>query len=319
MQGTITRNRENISKCDFILFLALPTLFQSSKHGVSLESRVESLDVKFPTVKDSFRAQISVSDDDLSTARIWLESKQSKGQWECIVKVIKEHLPKGATYVLPNSVVISSLQCGLSLLDHGKKKKVDVVGCNVSLKEARKGHMEMGLTLTAFGSLEACYLFDLVPLSVEKVDILEAKIRDLEEALQRKPAACTPPYLALTSTKSVSANSLVVWDTNDATNARYFGLNKAKNAITIRQAGLYYIQMIAQMQNWSNGRETFHLMVDNVRTCQSNVAHNGTYYSGCISHVLVTTKATKVKLQAGSSYGLVSGSEVSIFPLQALA
>ncbi|CAK4750213.1 unnamed protein product [Aphanomyces euteiches] len=150
--------------------------------------------VTFPSRKDSsFRVQVFVSDDGLPM-RIWLESKQSKGQWECVVKDIKDHLPNGATYVLPNSVVISSLQNGLSLLDQDKKKKVDVVGCNVSLKESKKGRMELGVTLSAFGSLEACYLFDLVPLSVEKVDILEAKIRDLEEALAGKPSSPCERY-----------------------------------------------------------------------------------------------------------------------------
>ncbi|CAK4084484.1 unnamed protein product [Aphanomyces euteiches] len=208
-------------------------------------------------------------------------------------------------------------QHGLSLLDQDKKKEVDIVGCNVSLKESRKGHMEMGLTLTAFGSLEACYLFDLVPLSVEKVDILEAKIRDLEDALQKAPATSVAPYLTFTSTDSTQYNHSVVWNTIETTNERYFEPNRAKNKITIRQAALYHIQMTAHTNGWSNGRETFHLLVDEVRTAQGCTARNGNYYSASLSHIVVVSKQpTKIKLQAGSSYDLMEGSKVSVFLLQ---
>ncbi|CAK4083957.1 unnamed protein product [Aphanomyces euteiches] len=270
--------------------------------------------VKFPTVKDSFRAQISVSDDDLSTARIWLESKQSKGQWECIVKDIKEHLPKGATYVLPNSVVISSLQCGLSLLDQDKKKEVDIVGCNVGLKECRKGRMEMRLTLTAFGSLEAYYFFDLFPLSVEKVDVLEAKIRDLEEVSEGKPS--TPVYLSLSSTQPMNAGGFVVWDTTEATNGLPYELTGDKTEIKIRQAGLHHVQVTAPIQSWNTSYDGFHLLVDGSRVINAQVTSNGTHYCGSISYMLICKPETKIKVQAGATYGLRSGSKVSIFLLQ---
>ncbi|CAK4750249.1 unnamed protein product [Aphanomyces euteiches] len=177
--------------------------------------------------------------------------------------------------------------------------------------------MEMGLTLTAFGSLEACYLFALIPLSVKKVDILEAKIRDLEEALQKAPATSVAPYLTFTSTDSTQYNHLVVWNTIETTNERYFELNRAKNEVTIRQAGLYHIQMTAHMNDWSTACETFHLLVDDVRTAQGCMALNGNYYSASLSHIVVVSKQpTKIKLQAGSSCNLREGSKVSVFLLQ---
>ncbi|KAG9414496.1 hypothetical protein AC1031_007903 [Aphanomyces cochlioides] len=258
--------------------------------------------VTFPSRKDSsFRVQVFVSDDGLPI-RIWLESKESKGQWECVVKDIKEHLPKGATYH------------GLSLQDKDKKKEVDVVGCNVSLRESKKGRMEMGLTLTAFGSLEACYLFLLVPLSVEKVDILEAKIRDLEEALAGKPSS--PVYHSVSSMNVTSANQYVVWNTIDTTNASYFELLTGNTEITICQPGLYHIQVIAHMQGWDYSCDTFHLLVDGVRVNNAQVSHNGSYYSGSVSYMLISKSGTKIKVQAGRDYGLNAGSKVNIFLVQ---
>ncbi|CAK4139025.1 unnamed protein product [Aphanomyces euteiches] len=208
-------------------------------------------DVTFPSLEGSFRVEMSVGDD-LSTARIWLESKQSKSQWECVVEAFKEHLPNEEAFVLSRSIVIAFLEHALLSLDQDKKKEVDIVGCNVWLRGSGRGHLEMGLTLTAFDSFKACYSFDLVPLSVEK-----AKIRDLEEALERKPTTCTPRYLEFTSTNCAYKNDLIVWDTIETSNAQYFELNRAENEITIRQAGLYHIQMTAQMQSWVVTAEVF--------------------------------------------------------------
>ncbi|KAG9414489.1 hypothetical protein AC1031_007896 [Aphanomyces cochlioides] len=239
--------------------------------------------VTFPSREGSFRGEMSVNDD-LSTARIWLESKQSKNQWECVVKDIKQHLPNGEAFVLSHSVVISFLEHALSLLDQDKKKEVDIVGCNVGLRESGKGHLEMGLTLTAFDSFKACYSFDLIPLSLEK-------------------------------TNSAYKNDLVVWDTIETSNAQYFELNRAKNEITIRQAGLYHIQMTAQMQSWGRGCGSFHLLVDGIHAAQACVANNGW---GSLSHIVISKQATKIKMRADSNtYALRSGAKVIIVLLQA--
>ncbi|KAG9414494.1 hypothetical protein AC1031_007901 [Aphanomyces cochlioides] len=179
--------------------------------------------------------------------RIWLESKQAKAQWECIVKDLNNHVPKGAKYALPSSVVISSLQHGLSLLDNETKKQVAAQGRSVDLKESRSDHIELELTLKAFGSLEARYLFGMNPLAIEKMDILEAKIRDLEDALMGKPSTGSPVRLSLSSTIVTHADQYVIWDTTNTTDARYFELMTGNVDITIRQPGLYNIQVTAPM------------------------------------------------------------------------
>ncbi|KAH9114853.1 hypothetical protein LEN26_002135 [Aphanomyces euteiches] len=207
--------------------------------------------VKFPGRTALSRVQVSVSDDILPM-RIGIEAKKTKNQWECVVKDIQEHLAKGATYVLPANVVASSLQRGLSVLDEDKKTEMAIEGCSVAVKGTKNGHLEMNLTLKAFGTLEVDYLFDMAPLSIEKVDILEAKVRDLEEVVERKPAIFGQVYLSLKCTKAVKTGQLLVWNSPQTTNTAYFELSHAKDQITISKPGLYQIQMTGHMQNWSS-------------------------------------------------------------------
>ncbi|CAK4693044.1 hypothetical protein LEN26_002148 [Aphanomyces euteiches] len=174
--------------------------------------------------------------------------------------------------------------------------------------------MEMRLTLTAFGSLEAYYFFDLFPLSVEKVDVLEAKIRDLEEVSEGKPS--TPVYLSLSSTQPMNAGGFVVWDTTEATNGLPYELTGDKTEIKIRQAGLYHVQVTAPIQSWNTSYDGFHLLVDGSRVINAQVTSNGTHNCGSISYMLICKPETKIKVQAGATYGLRSGSKVSIFLLQ---
>ncbi|KAF0693015.1 Aste57867_15964 [Aphanomyces stellatus] len=126
---------------------------------------LELSDVCFPSRRDSFRVQVAVSGTDLPM-RLWLESKQ-----ECVVTTIQDHhVPKGADFVLPSSVVLFGLQRGLTaLLAHGNAAPD---GCHVQLKYSKNGHVELSLALHFFSALSAKYIFDLVPLAVHENDVL---------------------------------------------------------------------------------------------------------------------------------------------------
>ncbi|KAH9114848.1 hypothetical protein LEN26_002147 [Aphanomyces euteiches] len=251
--------------------------------------------VIFPSSSPSaFRVQVSVSDDGLPM-RIWLESKQTKAQWECIVKDLNDHLPKGAKYALPSSVIISSLQRGLPLLDNETKKEVATQGSSVDLKESRSAHMQLELTLKAFGSLEARYMFGMTPLAIEEVDILEAKIRDLEDALMGNLSTGSPVRLSLSSTLVTHADQFVLWDTTNTTDAKYFEFVTGSAVITIRQAGLYNIQVTAPMKKWDIRYDGFHLLVDDARVINAQVSHNGYCFIGSISHMMISKPGTKSK------------------------
>ncbi|KAH9087526.1 hypothetical protein Ae201684P_000929 [Aphanomyces euteiches] len=151
--------------------------------------------------------------------RIWMESKESKAQWECVVKDFKEHLGKGVTHHLPSNVILTSLQDGLSSMDHDVEEEMEVDGCDVDLTESQDGHLNLELNLKAFRSLEVKYDFDMKPMKIEKVDILEAKIRDLEEDK-------IPAFLFVSSTEAVNQDEDIVWDEESSSNEDFFELSE---------------------------------------------------------------------------------------------
>ncbi|KAG9414493.1 hypothetical protein AC1031_007900 [Aphanomyces cochlioides] len=172
---------------------------------------------------------------------------------ECLVKDFKEHLGKGVTYHLPSNLILTSLQDGLSSLDHDVKEEMEVDGCNVDLKESQDGHLNLELTLKAFRSLEVKYDFDMKPMRIEKVDVLEAKIRDLEEAVEFK----IPAFLFVSSTEAVNHYEYIVWDEESSSNEDYFELSEDMTEVTISQPGFYQIQMSGRIVGWVNTPSQF--------------------------------------------------------------
>ncbi|KAF0742732.1 hypothetical protein Ae201684_002432 [Aphanomyces euteiches] len=151
------------------------TLSSSMKKALDLSS------VKFTSQPgtDAFRVQISTTDDDVPL-KIWLENKRSKEQWECTVKDVAEHAPRGATYVLPSAVVVTSL---LTALSAPTSQANESEKCSVDLKPATNGGVTLVLTMKAFGQLTAEYSFKMTKLEIATTDVLEAKIRDLQEEI----------------------------------------------------------------------------------------------------------------------------------------
>ncbi|RLO11126.1 hypothetical protein DYB28_009861, partial [Aphanomyces astaci] len=54
---------------------------------------------------------------------------------------------------------------------------------HVALQDLEKGHVKVVLTVAILGVLDADFLFKIVSLVVERIDSLDAKVRDLGEGL----------------------------------------------------------------------------------------------------------------------------------------
>ncbi|KAG9414589.1 hypothetical protein AC1031_007996 [Aphanomyces cochlioides] len=152
----------------------------------TMKSSLELSAVKFVSQPgtDAFRVQVFTTDDDVPM-KIWIENKRSKDQWECVVKDVAEHAPKGAKYVLPSPVVVVSLLTALSAKPKGDKEDE----CSVDLKPESNGSVTLALTMKALKRLSAEYLFTMTRLEVATTDVLEAKIRDLQEEIVQQQTA----------------------------------------------------------------------------------------------------------------------------------
>ncbi|KAF0723074.1 hypothetical protein Ae201684_017945 [Aphanomyces euteiches] len=152
--------------------------------------------VVFPSQKTgAFRVKVALTYGDLPM-HLWLESKQSKAQWydflddimlilqrECLVKDTQKHVPKGATYVFPSKVVATTLLNGLSAL----AKEEETGGCDISLNHLKNGHVELVLTLAAFGCLEGTYSFDMTPIAIDKLTFWKPKFETWKNRRVERP------------------------------------------------------------------------------------------------------------------------------------
>ncbi|KAH9125576.1 hypothetical protein AeMF1_003831 [Aphanomyces euteiches] len=140
--------------------------------------------VVFPPGEEAYRVHVSIAADGNLPLHLWLEGKASKEQWECKVTDLATHAPRDADYVLPFSTVKTYLMRGLRALD--RATKVDRNDCSVHLARSTSGQTTMALTMTALDPLKAVYSFTLEEKSVKFVNVLDAKIRDLQEAMATK-------------------------------------------------------------------------------------------------------------------------------------
>lgn len=104
--------------------------------------------------------------------------------------------------------------------------------------------------------------FSLLPVGLEKVDILEAQLRDLQEEctqlkvkVDRQQAAYESgrmlPFLSVSSTADCQCSGIVVWNatTPREITASHFQLAYDHSQVKIRVAGIYQVQIRLSMSN----------------------------------------------------------------------
>ncbi|KAF0703754.1 hypothetical protein As57867_007520, partial [Aphanomyces stellatus] len=228
---------------------------------------LELLTVSFPSqsATHTFAVKMFLSDNEDLPMRLWLESNDTKHQWECLVLDTQNHVPKGAKYVLPWDSVVSSLKSGLEHLASHATCECDYV---VTLEDGDSGHLRLALVLPYARSYYATYSFDLVPMAIEKVDIVHAQLRDvqaqlrvvqdqLRDALIEKPSMAAtnnllnaaalndPLYASLKSMSTASPETFLTWKQIGATAGRrhsQISLLADAATISLAQPGLYHIQ-----------------------------------------------------------------------------
>ncbi|KAF0683891.1 Aste57867_24118 [Aphanomyces stellatus] len=146
--------------------------------------------VRFPSQPDNlFRAEVSSA---TLPSRIWLESRRTKAQWDCTITSTQAHAPADAPYVLPPAVVMDALERGLNLVDEGGAPDESKAGRSPPVGDCKidfvQGDADVdGILYLSFPlgyiKMEASYAFPMTPLVLQRVDTLEATIRDLTDEL----------------------------------------------------------------------------------------------------------------------------------------
>nr|KAE8929068.1 hypothetical protein PF009_g20814 [Phytophthora fragariae] len=142
--------------------------------------KVEGATTFSASVASSFRYAIEIKDEKLS---VWMEDCSSKKQW------YTGEMEK-ATYITAiNSIMAASSTDYVELFRDALDSDLNSSGQMQRKLTTLNGgsiRLELALPVRALRSVWlAEYKFDLEPVSVERIDILESKLRDQEEKLEK--------------------------------------------------------------------------------------------------------------------------------------
>lgn len=158
------------------------------------------------------------------------------------------------------------------------------------------GEMVLVLTLRIGESWRPEYAFKLLPIRLEKVDILEAKLRDACEEIELLRAA--PKFLSVTSKIHCLQGQMFVW--TDAEPHRiapgsHFKLSEDGKQITVLQAGMYQVDVCADVSHNGAGAKMLVLQVN-----QQIVSHFTWHFGGGRTELMTTSIHDLLNLEAGS-------------------
>ncbi|KAF0723066.1 hypothetical protein Ae201684P_000491 [Aphanomyces euteiches] len=157
----------------------MPTTASSSFDPSAVETVCAFGYVKFPAHDESFHVKLEMTVDTLPI-RISIEGNKSTLQWECIVTNIQANKPHEAEYAVPSDAVVNALMDALRSLNNSSNGHGDIDYCKLELRSSEDGNMELVVNLTLFKRVQVLYLFKLARQSIKHIEIVKAKVRDLE-------------------------------------------------------------------------------------------------------------------------------------------
>lgn len=139
---------------------------------------------------------------------------------------------------------------------------------------ASEGEMVLTLTLSMGGIWRPEYVFTLLPVGLEKVDMLEAKMRDAQEEIESLRKQLTekitaPAFLTISSTVACGQQQMVTWNAPSPKliPESHFILSADQKQVTIKRAGIYQVYVRLAGCNASNS-QSLGLQVNGVEVAQ---------------------------------------------------
>ncbi|CEG49153.1 uncharacterized protein PHALS_06932 [Plasmopara halstedii] len=179
---------------------------------------------------------------------IRLEDRKTKKQWFKGGMVITDYV--SAANAIPTAHVADYVKCFQEALDSDIAETNDAKRSLVALALG-SFRLELDLTIHVFRSTwKAKYTFDIDPVSVNQIDLLESNLRDQQDEIEKLKIGENPSYIKLTTTTKQS-NSILCWNHAHSTEFESNGLD---GAIKIRRKGVYIIRAIVNAVSGANLR-----------------------------------------------------------------
>jgi len=188
---------------------------------------------------------------------------------------VSEYGPAG----IPDDAVLSFLKKAFELVTIGDKEIiVDKDDPMVDLLLKHGGEVSLVLTLSMCGIWKPKFTFPLLPVGLDKIDVLEAKLRDAQEEIEiMKREKEDVGFLSVSSKTCCAAQGFVVWDAIEpkVINSNYFRMNTENREVTILQRGAYMIQVrLAGNNNGNGGSLGLQINGTDIARCMQSDANN---------------------------------------------
>ncbi|KAL3664437.1 hypothetical protein V7S43_010758 [Phytophthora oleae] len=240
------------------------------------DSQVEGI-TGFSSNSMAYRYVISLKSDQVN---IWLEDRSSKKQWQTGLLNKEDYVTAANAFV--DASASDYVSCFKQCLDSPFGKDEDVERKLVP-QNGRKMKLEMSLKIRLLRSVRTInYTFELKPIAVEPIDILESKLKDQQEELERlrgKISLGTTAFLYVES--EAMLDSKLQWK---EVAAEAFTLNEDKTSIKVLVSGIYSFGLVVNHTPTANGAPGLISLQMNNETIQS--VATGSYY--CRSGAYVT-------------------------------
>ncbi|KAG6594075.1 tumor necrosis factor-like domain [Phytophthora cinnamomi] len=235
---------------------------------------VEGVTAFAPPPATSYRYVIELKSSKLS---IWIEDRTSKKQWYKSDMAKTDYV--SAANAIPDATVTDYLKCFHDTLDSDLNESSDVQR-KLSAQTVGALRLELVVTIRVLrATWLAKYTFDLDPVSVERIDILESKLRDQQDELEKLRGEIRGGFSTLfvhSKASQKAENSTLKWEKITSTAIVATGLD---GVVKAQRGGTYIIFVNVSSKPGTN--TPVHLLKN--KSCVQ-VAYPG-YASGYINSV----------------------------------
>eukprot|EP01032_Pedospumella_encystans_P008703 gene8703-10300_t len=243
--------------------------------------------------KESFRVRASTGADGVT---LWVESVKTKQQWQVTVKKVGDCGPSG----IPDDVVYTLLEKALGVVESGNRAPDDP---EIDLSNTDKGVL-LTLQLVLGGVWRPEFVFTLLPVALEKVDLLEARLRDAHDEIETLRAGSAASYLSISSKTDCAYNQIVQWNGDGPLmSASHYKLSEDFRQVSILKSGVY--QVSVRLGGGNNGSGHFTSLQLNGADIATCFQSDGNYHTNTaqINEVLKLSANDVLQIKCGFNNG----------------
>ena len=132
--------------------------------------------------------------------------------------------------------------------------------------------LKITVTLNLSGLWKPQFEFDLCPVDLEPLDVINAQLRDAQEEIQRLRVS-SAAYLSLSSHTATARGQMVTWNGNSPRIIidSHFLLAKDMKSVTVKEHGIYQVYCRLLQTNHTNAGGVELLVGDQVEIGRAHV------------------------------------------------